>query len=288
MKHTYCMTKVPVLPNIITAFALTCGLFVIFRMNMVAAGQADLHVLTVTAGILLLAAFADLLDGAVARILRAESSFGGFFDSLADAITFGVGPSIIVLKSLSETPGTESSILITMAAMVFTVCGVLRLVRFNVMSFQPKTQPEDPDAAKKNFTGLPIPAAAAAIVSLNLFLVSEEWKWLGYSSPDLRFWTLFSALIIIGYFMISRWKFPSLKTLHIRVKSFQAVFLTVMGAVVLFYGILHHFPLIFFMISWGYVIVAWILSIARVIAGRRSKALEDFEPEPEDETDEQS
>jgi CDP-diacylglycerol--serine O-phosphatidyltransferase len=279
------MTKVPVLPNIITAFALTCGLFVIFRMNMVAAGQADLHVLTVTAGILLLAAFADLMDGAVARILRAESSFGGFFDSLADAITFGVGPAIIVLKSLSETPGTESSILITMAAMVYAVCGVLRLVRFNVMSFQVKTQPEDPDAAKKNFTGLPIPAAAAAIVSLNLFLVSDEWKWFGYSSPDLRFWTLFSALIIIGYFMISRWKFPSLKTLHIRVKSFQVVFFTVMGAVVLFYGILHHFPLIFFLISWGYVIIAWILSIARVIAGRRAKALEDFEPEPEDDSD---
>lgn len=279
------MTKVPVLPNIITAFALTCGLFVIFRMNMVAAGQADLHVLTVTAGILLLAAFADLMDGAVARILRAESSFGGFFDSLADAITFGVGPSIIVLKSLSETPGTESSILITMAAMVYAVCGVLRLVRFNVMSFQVKAQPEDPDAAKKNFTGLPIPAAAAAIVSLNLFLVSDEWKWFGYSSPDLRFWTLFSALIIIGYFMISRWKFPSLKTLHIRVKSFQVVFFTVMGAVVLFYGILHHFPLIFFLISWGYVIIAWILSIARVIAGRRAKALEDFEPEPEDDND---
>jgi CDP-diacylglycerol--serine O-phosphatidyltransferase len=282
------MTKVPVLPNIITAFALTCGLFVIFRMNMVTAGQADLHVLTVTAGILLLAAFADLMDGAVARILRAESSFGGFFDSLADAITFGVGPSIIVLKSLSQTPGTESSLLITMAAMVYTVCGVLRLVRFNVMSFQAKTQPEDPDASKKNFTGLPIPAAAAAIVSLNLFLVSDEWKWFGYSSPDLRFWTLFSALIIIGYFMISRWKFPSLKTLHIRVKSFQVVFFTVMGAVVLFYGILHHFPLIFFLISWGYVIIALILSIARVIAGRRAKALEDFEPEPEDENDEPS
>ena len=100
------MRKIPVLPNIITAFALTCGLFVIFKMNMTPVGEANIQVLTITAGILLLSAFADLVDGAVARMLRAESHFGGFFDSLADAITFGVGPAIIVLKSLSIAPGT--------------------------------------------------------------------------------------------------------------------------------------------------------------------------------------
>ncbi len=280
------MQKVPVLPNIITAFALTCGLFVIFRMSMVPVGAVDLHVLMVTAGILLLAAFADLMDGAVARILRAESSFGGFFDSLADAITFGVGPSVIVIKSLSLAPGTEFSFLLTLAGMVYTVCGVLRLVRFNVMNLQPKENVESDESAKKNFTGLPIPAAAAAIVSLNLFFLSEEGKAIGLGSETLRFWVLFSAMIVIGYFMVSRWKFPSLKTLHIRVTSFQKVFFTVVAAVFLFYGILNFFPLTFLTVAWGYVIIAWSLSIARVIAGRRSKALEDFEPEPEEDLEE--
>lgn len=275
--------RIPVLPNIITAFALTCGLFVIFKMNMTPVGEANLNVLTATAGILLLSAFADLVDGAVARMLKAESDFGGFFDSLADAITFGVGPAVIVLKSLSITPGTEFSFFLTTAAMVYCVCGVLRLVRFNITSLQAKEDPTLNDAGKKNFTGLPIPAAAAAVVSANLFFVSDEFKAVFTLSEGMRAWFLFGILILIGYFMISRWKFPSLKTLHIRVASFQLVLLTVLTAVIIFYGILHHFPVVFAVVSWGYILVAWVLSIIRVISGKKSKSLEDFEPEPEDD-----
>lgn len=275
------MARVPVLPNFITAIGLTCGLFVIFKMNMTPVGEANLHVLTVASVILLLAAFADFIDGAVARILRAESSFGGYFDSLADAINFGVAPSIIVLKSLSIQPGTAYSYLITAAAMIYTVSGVLRLVRFNMI----KENPELLESAKKHFTGLPIPAAAAAVVSLNLFLVSEEFQSLMEISETARLWILFIAMVVIGYFMISRWKFFSLKTFHLKVASFRMVFLTVIFAIMLFWGILNHFPVVFFALSWGYVILAWILSILRIIAGRRNKALEEFEPEPDDELD---
>ena len=85
--------------------------------------------------------------------------------------------------------------------------------------------------------------------------------------------------------MISRWKFPSMKTLQIRVASFQLVFITVIGAVVIFFGLLHHFPLIFFVAAWGYLLVAWILSLIRIISGKKSKTLEDFEPEPDDDLD---
>ena len=277
------MKRVHLLPNVITAFALSCGLFVIFKMNMTPTGEANLQVLTATAGILLLAAFADLLDGAVARAMKAESEFGGFFDSLADAITFGVGPAVIILKSLSLAPGTEHSFLLTTAAMVYSVCGVLRLVRFNVMSLQAKDDSSLADANKKNFTGLPIPAAAAAIVSLNLFLVSDELHSLVNLSENMREWILFFSLFVVGYFMISRWKFPSLKSLQIRVKSFRTVFLTVLIAVFIFYGILHHFPAVFFAISWSYVVIALLLSLIRLISGKKSKTLEDFEPEPDDD-----
>lgn len=279
------MARVPVLPNFITAIGLTCGLFVIFKMNMTPVGEADLHVLTVTSVILLLAAFADFIDGAVARILRAESSFGGYFDSLADAVNFGVAPSVIVLKSLSLQPGTVYSYLMTSAAMIYTVSGVLRLVRFNVMKIKEESSKQEEENAKKNFTGLPIPAAAAAIASLNLFLISSELQSFTTVSETARLWILFFAMIVIGYFMISRWKFFSMKTLHLKVSSFRMVFLTVIFAILLFYGILNHFPVIFFALSWGYIILAWILSILRIIAGRRSKALEDFEPEPDDEND---
>lgn len=277
--------KIYLLPNVITAFGLSCGLFAIFKTSMVPLGGANYQVLMAAAGLLLLAAFADMLDGAIARAMKAESDFGGLFDSLADAITFGVAPSVIVLKTLSIEPGTELSFLLTTAAMVYSVCGVLRLVRFNILQDRDKENKELAAANKKNFTGLPIPAAATAIVSANLFLASDEFQSLFGFSPRTKVWILFFLLIIIGYFMISRWKFPSLKSLQIRVASFQLVFITVVSAVLIFYGLLNHFAVVFFIISWGYVLVAWILSIIRVASGKKLKTLEDFDPAP-DELDE--
>lgn len=272
------MKKVYLLPNVITAFGLSCGLFVIFKLNMTPLGGATTEVLTQTAGILLLAVFADLLDGGIARAMKAESDFGGFFDSLADAITFGVAPSVIVLKSFSMEPGTELSFFLTTAAMVFSVCGVLRLVRFNVSSLSAKEDEQLSLAHKKNFTGLPIPAAAAAAVSCNLFVVSDIFRKIIVLTEEMRASLLVFAMIFLGYLMVSRWKFPSLKTLRIKVVSFQQIFLTVLSAVAIFYGVMYHFPLIFFLFSWIYIVIAISLSIVRVIAGKRTKALEDFEP----------
>lgn len=272
--------KVNLLPNVITAFGLCCGLFAIFKMNMTGIGEVTRELLTLTTGILLLAAFADLLDGAVARAIKAESDFGGLFDSMADAVSFGVAPAVIVLKTLSLPPGTEMSYILTTAAMVYTVCGVLRLVRFNMINQQSANDQSLIDANKKNFTGLPIPAAAAAIISGNLFLVSDEFKSLLQISNQTRAWILFAQLIVIGYFMVSRWKFPSFKALHIKVTSFQQVFFIVVFTVfVVFYGLMQHFSVTFLLVAWGYVVLAWILSIIRVISGRKSKTLEDFEPD---------
>ncbi|WP_068470078.1 CDP-alcohol phosphatidyltransferase family protein [Candidatus Protochlamydia phocaeensis] len=276
------LKKIYLLPNVITAFGLSCGLFVIFKMNMTEVGEVTPQILTAVTGILLMAAFADVLDGAVARAIKAESEFGGVFDSLADAISFGVAPSVIILKSLSVLPGTQLSFFVTMAAMVFSLCGVLRLVRFNVTALEARSNAELAQAHKKHFTGLPIPAAAAAAVSLNLFLFSEDFQSIFHLSNLIQSWVLSIALIMLGYCMVSRWKFPSIKSLEIRVSSFRVVFLTVLAAVLIFYGILHYFALVFLALSWGYVLVAWILSIIRVLAGRRSKTLEEFEPEPDE------
>lgn len=275
--------KIYLLPNVITAFGLSCGLFVIFKINMSPVGSLTPQELTASAGILLLAAFADLIDGAVARAIKAESEFGGIFDSLADAISFGVAPSVIILKSLSILPGTRLSVFATMAAIIFSLCGVLRLVRFNVSALEAKGNEELTLANKKNFTGLPIPAAAAAAVSMNLLLFSEELNSVLDISSSAKTWILSIVLILLGQCMISRWKFPSVKNLHIRVSSFRTVLFTAVVAVLLFYGILHLFPVTFFILSWGYIFTAWILSIIRLIAGKKSKTLEDFEPESDDE-----
>ena len=275
--------RVYLLPNMITAFGLCCGLFAIFKINMTPVGEISFEALRLTTTMLVIAAFADLLDGAIARVIKAESSFGGQFDAMADSITFGVAPSLIVLKTLSIPPGTEFSYLMTAAAMIYSLCGVLRLVRFTVTSHQTSNDLALKEASMKHFTGLPIPAAAAAIISGNLFLVSDEFKSIFQISAETHAWILFSMMLVIGYFMISRWKFLSLKTLHIKVMTFQQVFLIVVFAVfVVFYGLMQHFSVVFFSISWLYVLTAWILSIIRLISGKKCKTLEEFEPDPDE------
>ena len=170
----------------------------------------------------------------------------------------------------------------TTGAMIFSLCGILRLVRFGVKVKKVQNDIIEMNAMKKNFTGLPIPAAAAASVSLNLILLSPMFSFLNISDQT-RAIVLSVLTIFLGYLMVSRWKFPSLKSLNFRVRSFQLALFAVVMASVLLYGILYYFSLIFFILSWGYIIVAVIFAIIRLIAGKKSKTLEDFEPEPEDD-----
>lgn len=112
--------------------------------------------------------------------------------------------------------------------------------------------------------------------------MSDEFKSFIDISEGTRAWTLAGVLVLLGYFMVCRLKFPSMKTLRVRVASFRLVFLTVLVAVIFSYGLLHHFAVVFFFFSWAYVVIALILSAIRLISGRKSKTLEDFEPEPDD------
>jgi CDP-diacylglycerol--serine O-phosphatidyltransferase len=276
------MKRVYLVPNIITAFSLACGLFVIFKVNMIEPGCGNYEVVYAAALLLLVAALADFLDGAVARAFHAESQFGFVFDSLADAISFGVAPSVILLKTLSLEQGTFLSFFSTTGAMIYSLCGVLRLVRFSVKAAEAKGNEEMQAAQKKHFTGLPIPAGAAAAVSANLFFLSPFVRqWVDLNTFD-RSILLTCVMIFLGYLMVCRLKFPSLKSLHFRIPSFHWVFLAVVVAVSVLYGILYFFPLILAFVSWFYIVVAFILTIIRLIAGKKSKTLEEFEPEPDD------
>lgn len=276
------MRKVYLVPNAITAFGLACGLFVIFKTSIAYPVHDLFSVLQASAILLLIAAVADLADGAVARLIKAQSEFGGQFDSLADAVTFGVAPPLVVLKSLGGEPlGSLATFCVIIAAMIYSLCGVLRLVRYNLISHSEKTEVSD-KKERKHFTGLPIPAAAAAVVSASLILLSKNVQTIIAISTTARSWILVCTLIIVGYFMVSRWKFPSVQALHFRVPSFYLVFGTGVLAVLLLYGILDYFAEAFFIASWLYILVAWTLSVIRIIAGKRSKTLEDFEPDGEE------
>lgn len=276
------MKQVYLIPNLITGFGLSCGLFVILKADLVEPGFGIYHMLTLAAILLLVAAFADLVDGAVARIIRAESSFGVAFDSLADAISFGVAPSVVFLKSVILEPRTGLSFFALVGAMLFSICGVLRLARYNVKAAEAAHDPEASSMLKKHFTGLPIPAAALAAVSANFFLTSPFRQRLFPLSEGMKAIALSSVMVVLGYFMVSRWKFPSSKALYFRLPTFRLVFVTVLVAIVVLYGILYYFSVLLFAISWLYVMIGWILSIIRLIAGKKSKTLEDFEPDDEE------
>lgn len=271
------MKRINLIPNFVTAFSLACGLYVIFRINLIGLGSGDFDVMQTSVLLLLVAAVADFMDGALARAFHAESQFGLIFDSLADSITFGVAPSVIVLKSLSLDPGTFLSFFAAVGAMVYSLCGVLRLVRYSTKVLKVSSKKK-----QGHFIGLPIPAAAAATVSLNLFFLSSyAYEWLSWTFMT-KVIIIICVQIILGYFMVSRWKFPSLKVLHFRISSFYLVLFTAALALFLLYGIFHFFPVVLVVISWGYIVIGWVLSIGRILAGKKSKTLKEFEPDDTD------
>jgi CDP-diacylglycerol--serine O-phosphatidyltransferase len=276
------MRKVHLLPNLITAFGLSCGLFVIFKVNMLELGAGSYEVILKSALLLLIAGFADFIDGAVARMLHAESEFGSIFDTLSDSIAFGVAPSVLLLKSLSLEQGTFLSFCAAIGCMIFSLCGVLRLVRFNVTAQEAKKNIELMHAQKKHFTGLPIPAGAMAAVSANLIFLVPSFQALFPISFQAKSIGLTAMMIVLGYLMICRLKFPSLKALNLRLVSFDLIFLSVTLAIVILYGILYFFPFILVAISWSYIIISLVLSLVRCVAGKKLKTLEEFDPEPED------
>ena len=273
------MKQIYLVPNVITAFGLACGLFVIFKVNMIEPGTGSFEMVQKAALLLLLAALADFIDGAIARAFNAQSEFGLMFDSLSDAISFGVAPSVLLLKTLSLEQGTFISFVVASGAMVYSLCGVLRLVRFNVKS----KDIVELSLQNKNFTGLPIPAAAAAAVSANLFLLSPFFLNYFEISNVLRASILTAVNIVLGYLMVGKWKFPSLKHLRFKLPSFHLAFFSVLLAIFVLYGIFYFFSLVLALIAWGYVILAIVLSIIRIIAGKKSSTLKDFEPEDEEE-----
>lgn len=270
--------KIHLLPNLITAFGLCCGLFVIFRTNIQEPTVTPYIYLYNAILILLLAGLADFLDGAVAKAIKAESEFGATFDCISDGIVFGVAPSVLVLKTFDFSAQPELSFLVMGSAMVFTLCGILRLVRFSVTNKQAEGNVEMMMAHKKNFTGLPIPGSAGAALAMNLFFLSP----LVNLSEDIR--ALWSALtlILLGYLMVSRWKFPSLKMLHLRIPSFPMAFVITLFTVLLFFGVLYYFSIAMLVITWGYIALGLTLSATRWIAGKRAAMLQDFESDEED------
>ena len=208
--------RIYLLPNLMTAGNLFCGFAAVLRIIdgslLVAAGQsAGAHYHEAIAFILGACVF-DLLDGRLARLGGHESAFGREFDSLADIVSFGVAPALlvyqIVLRDFLRTGW--------LIAFFFLLCGGLRLARFNCTS---QIAGDKPD---KDFQGFPIPAAAGLIASLTLLML-----WIQADDRTIGPWkfALPVLLLFLSFMMFSKVKYPSFKGLNWRTQRSIPAFL---------------------------------------------------------------
>lgn len=177
-----------VLPNAVTALGLCAGLS---GIRFAIAGWWELAV-----GMVLLAGVLDGLDGRIARMVRGQSRFGAELDSLADAISFGVSPALILyLWSLSALPRFGWA-----AALMFAVFCALRLARFNANI----DVTEQPHKSAGFLTGVPAPAGAG-LALLPMFL----WFWSGETILRSPFvvapWTALVALLMVSSLATYSW-----------------------------------------------------------------------------------
>lgn len=178
------------IPSMFTAGNIMCGFFSIISTFNGEYLQAAMFII-----------FAHLLDGVdgyAARLTKTTSQFGVEFDSLADVVSFGVAPAILVYFWALVPWGNWG----WLAACTYVVCGALRLSRFNVQAR---------NLAKGHFVGLPIPAAAEMITS-TLFL----YYYLGGEGAPNRRVTLLLIIYGLAILMVSGFQYFSLKNTDLR------------------------------------------------------------------------
>jgi CDP-diacylglycerol--serine O-phosphatidyltransferase len=188
---------VRVLPNAITVLALCAGLSAV---QFALSGHYELAIAAIT-----LAAVLDSLDGRIARMLDATSKMGAELDSLSDAIAFGVAPALVLF--IWRLHGYRAGWVV---ALVFAVCMILRLARFNTLL----DDTEQPPYAKEFFVGVPAPAGGLLAL---LPLVLAQQVGMGWWTSDVAVsvWTVAIAALLIS-------RIPTLSAKTIKVPA-QAV-----------------------------------------------------------------
>lgn len=178
------------LPNLCTMANLFFGFLAILKGFQ--------HEFATAAWAILAAGLCDQLDGRMARLAHAESDFGVEFDALADLVSFGLAPGLLMYHWALSGFGRLGLI----TAFLFVACGALRLARFNVQ----KTSVE-----KRFFQGLPIPMAASTIVCG----VIAFHVYIG-KLPPAKDWRLLAGTLVLALLMISNVRYRSFKQINLR------------------------------------------------------------------------
>ncbi|MGJ8644145.1 MAG: CDP-diacylglycerol--serine O-phosphatidyltransferase [Luteolibacter sp.] len=266
--------KIFFLPNLMTACNLACGFFAVL---MIFKGQIEVQKILgdgVPAAkqyyevsreyyqyaILLIfgSCLFDLLDGRLARLGGQESPFGQEFDSLADIVSFGMAPAMLLSRAVLFPLGEAG----WGVALIYLVCGAMRLARFNCLAYLPKKP-----GSSSDFRGIPIPMAAGFIASLT-FLIIDLYK----NDHEVGVWkyVLAAVMLFLSWLMISNVRYPSFKTVDWKTRgSLTAV---IMGVVVIIATIQFRYimPVVLFSVYLLYGFVRPLISL------RWRKGIEDF------------
>jgi CDP-diacylglycerol--serine O-phosphatidyltransferase len=224
--HVTRASRIFFLPNLMTAANLFCGFMAV--VNCIHARLAESsftgQYLDATApqhyryAVLLIfgAAIFDSLDGRLARLGGRESLFGAEFDSLADVVSFGVAPTLLMFfVILSPTQGMPWFREIGwFIGFIYLLCAAMRLARFNVIT-NPLLRRSQKELSS-DFLGLPVPAAAATVASTVLVLLkmADSDKSLNQFALVLPF-----LMLLIAILMMSSVRFPSGKKVDLQTET---------------------------------------------------------------------
>jgi CDP-diacylglycerol--serine O-phosphatidyltransferase len=201
--------KIAVIPTLLTLGNAVCGFASIAYAGKISGAEtsADADSFFAQAGWLIIVAMIfDALDGYVARLSKSTSDFGMQLDSLCDAISFGLAPAILLLHlGPGWTPVVRFHQALLIIAVLYVVCALLRLARFNVETAIDL-------GTTKRFRGLPSPGAAGCIASLAVLRgdLAQRWpehpEWI---SGAILFWAPLGGLAL-ALLMVSRIPYPHL------------------------------------------------------------------------------
>ncbi len=247
-----------ILPNLFTLSSIFCGFDAIVACTTAdGRGETSAEDFYRAALLIVFAMFFDIIDGRVARLTRTQSAFGVQIDSLADVVSFGVAPAILVYRWSLHSLGTTG----LFVSFVYLACGAIRLARFNVLAMAPSGAPKKPG---KHIVGLPIPGAAGLLVSIIVanFAVTGSLQ----SSAEL----ILGVVLALSFFMVSTVPFRSFKDVKLGWASVVFVVLTIASSAAVAVWSHPSFALVWLLV--GYVTIA-VIEAALDISRKAARAV---------------
>lgn len=235
-----------ILPNLFTSAGLFAGFYAIMQARL---GHFEAACLAIYGAMVM-----DIIDGRLARLTNTMSDFGSEYDSLADMVSFGVAPAMVMYEfALVDLKRFGS-----LAAFIYVACAALRLARFNVAKI----------SDKKFFTGIPSPGAAAMVASV-VWVCSDYSEYINVQNINVLLAVL---MVLLALAMVSNIKYRSFKDFEFKDKMpFVGMILTVLVIAIIYLDP----PLSFLLIGTIYFVSGAITYTVKLLRRRAAAKVSD-------------